>query len=189
LLGLTGGGSSVLLGANRASPEVAFCERAVRTRLEVSLERQSATFVREFNDDIGNPRLAGERMRAPPRVVRVESCSEVRGQAGVVARWIGFALRLAESWPSYGGHPSRKGDCLRGCGRRLRLKTMRRLACHPKLAQVQASEGWWTRREPDGTRSPHGCDVSTPSGASCSKRAEDDFRPTGLDAAGRLIVR
>lgn len=45
-----------------------------------------------WDDDVNNPRLAGNGVWNAPGVVRVEPGREVRCQAGVVARWIGVAL-------------------------------------------------------------------------------------------------
>jgi hypothetical protein len=54
------------------SPEVTLCEGAARTRFQVPLERQRATFVGEFDDDVDDPGLAGSGMWTLARVMGVK---------------------------------------------------------------------------------------------------------------------
>jgi len=54
------------------SPEVMLCEGAGRTRFQVPLERQGATFVGEFDDDVDDPRRAGSGMWTLARVMGIK---------------------------------------------------------------------------------------------------------------------
>jgi hypothetical protein len=79
------------------STQVSARELNTRTRLEILLKRDGASFVGKLEEGIHVPRPVLGRMRAAPGIVIVDSVGEITSQSCVITRWRFTVLQHVDS--------------------------------------------------------------------------------------------